>query len=48
VRGIPFVLYTARIDHACGAVTIIQKPALVTEVVAAIEALLTCKAPGTT
>jgi DNA-binding response OmpR family regulator len=48
VRGIPFVLYTARIDHDCGAVTIIQKPTLVTEVVAAVEGLLTCKAPGTT
>jgi hypothetical protein len=40
-RGIPFVLYTARVDHKCSAAAIIQKPAPPPEVVAQVEKLLT-------
>jgi DNA-binding response OmpR family regulator len=40
-RGIPFVLYTARVDHECDAAAIIQKPAPPSEVVARVEEALT-------
>lgn len=40
-RGIPFVLYTSRVDHECGATAIIQMPAPPREVVARVEELLT-------
>ena len=40
-RGIPFVLYTSRVDHECGASPIIQMPAPPQEVVARVEELLT-------
>jgi len=40
-RGIPFVLYTSRVAHECGATAIIQMPAPPREVVARVEELLT-------
>ena len=40
-RGMPFVLYTSRVAHECGATAIIQMPAPPREVVARVEELLT-------